>query len=119
LEKEFEEGCMSIHPRTVEERAAAQARAVARVVRAEELQIENKKENTMENLEFKDAEKAKAARDIICRVAGEIMASYDATDDKTIESSLDIAVRIFRGANARIKVKHQSAAVAAVNGSGQ
>lgn len=59
----------------------------------------------METVEFKDAEKAKAARDIICRVAGEIVASYDSSSDATVESSLDLAVKIFRGANARIKVK--------------
>ena len=39
----------------------------------------------METIEFKDAEKAKAARGIICRVAGEIVASYDSSSDATIE----------------------------------
>jgi hypothetical protein len=78
------------------------------------------KEINMENLEFKDAQKAKTARELVATIAGQIVASYDTMDDATVEASLDLAVKIFRGASARVKVeKEQPAAVAVASGGGQ
>ena len=75
-------------------------------------QSHSTEETTMETIDAKDVEQARSARTEIMTAAAVLLSTVTDPDANDCETVLDQAVKLYKGATARIKVKKPDAAAA-------